>query len=233
MDRCTDSPYFLYTIFSSRSSIIPYMSDIFNEILHPTVVEPVLDNFVSGSKLHTHFELTTLRSRRTQRETSTDLGRLRLFQFGCPGAGFDFDYIPPFDYKPENCAGDADICEEAHHVASLTGRFPPTDSEKSLSSSLDASSSSEFFWPAGHFESSNGTSHYGSSIKQDLLMCDQDEAMGVDETNIVEEGIQPTTTDQWMHATHNEAGPSGPFPTLGQSAQAPSVRHLFPLSHPR
>ena len=180
----------------------------------------------------TYFGLTTLRSRRTQRENPTDLERLQLFHFGCPGAGFDFDYIPPLDHTSKNCAGDADLGEEVH-VASLTGPYPPTDSDKSLSSSLDASSSSDFSWLAGHLESSNGTSHYGNSEKQDLFMCDRDEAMGVDETNIVEGNIQPTTTDQRMHVTQqNEAGPSGPFPTQEQFAQAPSVRHPCPPFRP-
>ncbi|KAI9454740.1 hypothetical protein BJY52DRAFT_704761 [Lactarius psammicola] len=176
--------------------------DTVNDVLHPAVVEPVLDNF---------------------RETTTDLGRLQLFQFGCPGAGFDFDYIPPHGHTSKNCAGDADIGEEAH-VASLTGQYPPTDRDKSLSSSLDASSSSDSSWLAGHFESSNGTSHYGSSgsDKQDLSMSDRDEAMGADETNTVEEDIQLTTTDQWMYATPDEAGLSGPLATVGQLGQAAS-----------
>jgi hypothetical protein len=63
-------------------------------------------------------------------------------------------------------------------------------------------------------------------------MCDRDEAMGVDETNFVEEDVQPTTTDQWIHTAQNEAGPSGPLPTLEQFAQSPSVRHPVPPRHP-
>ncbi|KAH8977458.1 hypothetical protein EDB86DRAFT_3092199 [Lactarius hatsudake] len=169
--------------------------DTVNDMLHPTVAEPVLDNF---------------------RETSEDLGRLQLFQFGCPGAGFDFDYTPPLGQTPKNCAGDA---------ASLTGQYLPTDTDKSLSSSLDASGSSDSSWLAGHLESSNGTSHYGDSSfdKQDVSMNDGDRAVGADETNTVEGDIQPTTTDQWMYATADEAGPSAPLATsVGQFAQAPN-----------
>lgn len=48
VDRRTDSPYFPYTTSSSRPSPILYMSpDTVNDILCPSVVEPVLDNFVS------------------------------------------------------------------------------------------------------------------------------------------------------------------------------------------
>ncbi|KAI9434253.1 hypothetical protein H4582DRAFT_2081306 [Lactarius indigo] len=170
-----------------------------NDILHPTVAEPVLDNF---------------------RETSEDLGRLQLFQFGCPGAGFDFDYIPPLDHTSKNCAGNADIGEGA----SLAGQYPPTDTDKSLSSSLDASGLSDSSWLVGHIESSNNTSHDGNSSfdKQDVTMSDLNEAIGADEASIVEGDIQPTTTDQWMDATPDEPGPSAPLATVGQFAQAPS-----------
>ena len=62
-------------------------------------------------------------------------------------------------------------------------------------------------------------------------MCDRDEAMGVNETNTVEEDVQPTTTDQWMDAAQDEASPSGPLPTLGKFTQAPGVRPPFPPSY--
>lgn len=55
--------------------------------------------------------------------------------------------------------------------------------------------------------------------------------MGADETNPVEEDIQPTTTDQRMYATPDEAGLSGPLATVEQFAQAPSVRHPLSPSH--
>jgi hypothetical protein len=119
-------------------------------------------------------------------------------------------------------------------AASLTSQYPPTDSDKSLSSSLDTSSSSDFSWLAGNFESSNGTSHYGSSSsdKQEppilAPICDRD--VPTSKTTAVED-IQPTATDQWFNATLDEDElelryPPTPTPS-GQFAQAPSVRHLL------
>lgn len=176
---------------------------------------------------HTYVELTTLRW--TQRETSADLGRLQLFQFGCPDGDFDFEYIAPLDHTAKVCGDGTNIGDEAH-TASLIGEYPPTDGDKSLSSSLDASSSSDSSLLASHLESSNGTSHFesSSSDKQDLSMCDRDVVMGADEHNTVEEeDIQPTMTDQWTHATPDEAELSYPLATPGQFAQALSVRHLL------
>ncbi|KAF8274669.1 hypothetical protein EI94DRAFT_1712846 [Lactarius quietus] len=169
--------------------------DTVNDILCPMVDEPVIDNF---------------------RETSADIGRLQLFQFGCPDAEFDFDYTPSLGHTSKNFGDGADIGEEA--------QYPPTDSDKSLSSSLDASSSSDSFWLADCMESSNGTSHYGgsSSVKQELSI-----AMNAGETNIPEGDNQPAMTGHhWMDATPDEAEPEltySPTPTpSGHFAQAPS-----------
>ena len=172
---------------------------------------------ILGTFYYTYLGLNTLLSWRTQRETSTDIGRLQLFQYGCPDFDFDFDYIAPLGHASKNCNDGAQIGEMAR-AASLTGQYPPTDSDKSLSSSLDASSSSDSSWLASNFESSNGTSGSSSSDKLEL-------------SNTVEGDIQPTTTDQWLHVTQDEDElelrcPLTPT-TSGQFAQSPSVRHLL------
>ena len=60
-------------------------------------------------------------------------------------------------------------------------------------------------------------------------MCDRDVVIGVDEYNTVEEeDIKPTTTDQQMHPTPDEAELSYPLATPGQFVPPPSVRHLLP-----
>lgn len=103
-------------------------------------------------------------------------------------------------------------------AATPTGQYLPTDSDKSLSSSLDASGSSDSSWLAGNFESPNGTSPYGSSSSNEQ-----------EPSNTVEEEIQPTATDRWLHATLDGDELELRYPlkptTSGQFAQAPSVRH--------
>jgi hypothetical protein len=54
--------------------------------------------------------------------------------------------------------------------------------------------------------------------------------MSTSKTNAVEEDIQPTMTNQWLHAAPDEDGLELRYPptptTSGKFAQAPSVRHL-------
>ncbi|KAH9055501.1 hypothetical protein EDB87DRAFT_1688140 [Lactarius vividus] len=131
--------------------------------------------------------------------------------------------------RPQKTSGDSNCFNSAVPVPDLTLTIyrllaKHLKTALSLSSSLDASGSSDSSWLASHLESSNVTSHSGNSSfdKQDVSMNDGDGGVGADETDTVEGDIQPTTTDQWIYATPDEEGPSAPLATVEQFAQAPS-----------